>query len=279
MFPHGNVSFLHHPLSHSSVLTAPLSMALSEANPHIATLCVILLACLYFYRKLHPTPLPGIPYNKDAPNRIFGDLALIKAQRRETLDFSSVIFSLTRNLGTPIAQALFTSFSTPYILVDDPREVEDILVRRSREFDRPSLTSSFRPLLPQSTIAQSTTPELKAQKRLWSDVMSADFLKRVVAPNVLASAQELIELWRIKAGREGSKSFSPAQDLECAVLDAIWVALLGSKLGALRGEIDKATKSSSESDCGGSAGDNAVSSSAITVQKAMAYMNQFVFEG
>ena len=248
-------------------------MSLPALNPYIIAITTLLLVTLYtLYRKLYPTPLPGIPYNKDAPNHIFGDVGLLKTKGRETMDLSTTVFSLTRDLNTPIAQMLFTSFTLPYVLIDDPRETEDILTRRNRDFDRSTLTTAlFKPLLPKGTLAQLTTPSLKAQKRLWSDAMGADFLKRVVAKNILASGMELVELWRLKAA-DGDKSFQPAYDFECTALDAIWTAILGSKIGVLRREINKIKTSTGDEDVVTPDG----LSSAATVQAAMSYMNHIV---
>jgi hypothetical protein len=125
------------------------------------------------------------------------------------------------------------------VIVDDPREVEDILLRRTREFDRSSLTTQwFRPLLPHSTIAQDTTPQMKAQKRLWSDVMGADFLRRVVAPNVARAVGDLIDLWALKAEEVPGRPFEVLHDFDQAALDEIWVAIFGTDLGLTRQSIE-----------------------------------------
>ncbi len=69
------------------------------------------------------------------------------------------------------------------IVLEDPREIEDILVRRNKEFDKSSTAiDTMGPIFPLGTLSQRTTPELKAQKRLWADVMSNDFLHTAVAP-------------------------------------------------------------------------------------------------
>ncbi|KAK0615083.1 cytochrome P450 [Bombardia bombarda] len=205
----------------------------------LSSVTVLLLS--YIYYKLHPTPLPSIPYNLSAPRRAFGDLRAIKAQGRLIKEPSAAMFAVAKNLGSPIAQLLLTSFSSPIIVIDDPREVEDVLVRRNREFDRSPLTTRFfQPMLPACTIAQLTTPALRAQKRLWSDVMSNDFLKRVVAPNIREAARELVELWGLKAEQAGGEQpFEVGVDFEDAALDAICVAVLGLKMGVTRGQIDK----------------------------------------
>jgi len=206
-----------------------------------------LLSLTYFYHRLFPVPLQnGIPYDPSALTVPFGNGPAIKSRGQRTREPTAAVFSLTRTLASPLAQFLITSFGPPVILLDDPREIEDILVRRNKEFDRSFLTTQlFEQILPVSTLAQVTTPELKAQKRLWSDVMSPEFLRRVVAPNLETAAGELVELWRERientVGKEGKEGgvIEVLDDFYSTALDAIWVAVLGSKIGVLRGEIAK----------------------------------------
>ncbi|KAK3938644.1 cytochrome P450 [Diplogelasinospora grovesii] len=207
---------------------------------YLIALSLILLGLGWFYWKLFPRPLPGIPYNPDSLGRPLGDLHEIKRQAKLSGEPSQGLFDAADRLGSPIVQLLLTKFSAPLVIVNDPREVEDILIRRNKEFDRSELTTQFfKPMLPSCTIAQLTTPALKAQKRLWSDVMSTDFLRRVVAPRVHGAALEMVELWRARVRKIGDEDpFEVRRDFEHAALDAIWIAILGSKLGVLRREID-----------------------------------------
>jgi len=73
--------------------------------------------------------------------------------------------------------------------------------------------------------------------------MSPEFLRRVVAPNLQTTAGELVELWRermaMDVGKEGEGVFEVLGDLSSMALDAIWVAVLGTKIGVLRYETAK----------------------------------------
>lgn len=268
-----------------------------------------LLAICYIYRLLLPRPpLPGIPHNPASTRRLFGDMGAAKALGRQTGEMSAAIFHIARNImqqhqpadtpyKIPIAQLLVPSFlpgtGAHVVVVDDAREAEDILVRRNREFDRSELTAQFfRPVFPRSTIAQPTTPALRAQKRLWSDVMGADFLRRVVAPNICGAAEEVVELWRIKAAAaaeakgvdglgEGGRPFDVKHDFGTAALDAIWVAVLGSKLGAMRREIERVRqhKACGEEAKAAPGQSGALPSSAVAVQQAVEHMNRIVTAG
>ncbi|KAK0708046.1 cytochrome P450 [Lasiosphaeris hirsuta] len=231
----------------------------------------------WFYWKLFPTPLPGIPYTVSSLNRVMGDALGIKENARVSRESSAGIFAIGRKLGSPIAQVLITSFSASLVIVDDPREAEDILIRRNREFDRSPLTTKlFKPMLPHSTLSQMTTPALKSQKRLWSDVMGGDFLRRVVAPNIHIAALELVELWRIKARQAEGEPLDVTGDFGDAALDAIYVAILGSKLGVLRRRIYKAEAEGGAKVEPVSEAEAMKLESAAIVQQAMEYVNEIV---
>ncbi|KAK3331867.1 cytochrome P450 [Cercophora scortea] len=249
---------------------------------------LLFLTAAYIYYRLIPVPLPGIPYSPSAL-RPLGEVRALKAYGKVSKEPSAAMFTITKALVSPIAQVLFTSFGRPMVLVDDAREAEDILVRRTREFDRSPLTTQFfHPLLPRCTLAQLTTPALRAQKRLWGDVMGFEFLRRVVAPNVHTAAGELVELWRARVDENGEKPFEVKKDFESAALDAIWVAILGSKLGVLRRKIEKETAAREGSATGsvtkgpglseGEEADTAISSATI-IQHAVEYMNKIVEAG
>ncbi|KAI1310172.1 cytochrome P450 [Xylaria venustula] len=80
-------------------------------------------------RKLYPTPYAGILYNEDL-------VPIIQA----TNEFSSSVFAVTtQKLGTPIAQLLFPATRKPLIILEDHREIEDIVLRRNKEFDKATI--------------------------------------------------------------------------------------------------------------------------------------------
>ena len=192
-----------------------------------------------FCRLMYPKPLPGIPYIESSLDRILGDLPQIKSHSRMTKETTEGMFAVAKRLGSPIAQLIFPVFqSRRIVIVDDPREAEHILCHRHHEFDRSIVTSQFwLPLFPHSTIAQATTPKLKAQKRLWAGTMNTKFLDRVVAPNMWYASMELVDLWRLKAVASDGNAFDVAKDFSNAALDAIWVAVFGQPLGVLKREL------------------------------------------
>lgn len=205
----------------------------------------ILLAIIWLRRKLMPKPYPDIPYNEDSVGRITGDIPNLIPIIEATNEFSNTLFTVTtQKLGVPIAQLLFPGVRKPMVIIEDPREIEDIMVRRNKEFDKaPMAIDMFAPMFPHATLSQYTTPELRAQKRLWQDVMNAEFLRRAAAPNIHKAALELVDLWRLKAASVyNDQAFKVHDDLKDAALDAMWVAVVGEEPGLTRYNTKKLEK-------------------------------------
>lgn len=200
------------------------------------------LLIIWLVRQLYPKPYPGIPYNQHSAKRISGDIPdlipVIKAKNQ----FSECLFDITtQKLGTPIAQVLFPGLRKPLIVLEDPREIEDILVRRNKEFDKaPMSIDMVSPMFPNGELAQYTTPELRSQKREWADTMRPDFLHKTAAQGIYEAALDLVELWKLKASTiYKEQPFKVNDDFENAALDAIWMALVNERLDLVRFEMTK----------------------------------------
>lgn len=196
---------------------------------------------LWLRQKLYPKPYPGIPYNLQSATRMTGDIPDLIPVIKAKNEFSESLFTITtQKLGVPVAQMLFPGIRRPMIILEDPREIEDILLRRAKEFDKaPMSIDLFGPMFPNSTLAQYTTPELRDQKRIWADTMKMEFLRKTAAPNIRKSTLDLIELWRLKASIAPDQPFRTLDDFKYAALDAIWVAAVGEEPGVTRFEIKK----------------------------------------
>lgn len=205
-------------------------------------LAIVVITTVWIRRHIYPKPYAGIPYNEASAKRMTGDLPDLFPVVKAKNEFSESLFTITtQKLGTPIAQVLFPRIREPLIILEDPREIEDIMVRRNKEFDKaPMAVELMVPFFPNGTVAQYTTPELKVQKRLWADVMNINFLKSTVAPNMYHSALELIELWALKAAvAEAGKPLRVDDDFKKAALDSIWVALSAEQAGLIQYEINQ----------------------------------------
>ncbi|KAI1214429.1 cytochrome P450 [Annulohypoxylon truncatum] len=202
----------------------------------IGLLAVILLR---FLVKLlfYPRPLSGIPYDTGSAKRITGDLPSITEAFNETTEWTRPIGRRSLKYGSPIHQLFMNPFSKPLIMVDDPREAADILLRRSKEFDKDTTFGVWQTFIPRSTIAQSTTPEYKAQRKTWQDTMHPDFLRKVMARHIYAAAEDLTKLWEVRCSHSVGHPIDVSEDFSYAALDAIWTATFGERLDLVEAQI------------------------------------------
>lgn len=137
----------------------------------------VFLLSFTFWRWALPKPLPGIPHNVASTSRIMGDIPEIKKAK----GIRSWYREQLSKHNSPIVQVFNKPFGGPLLLVADAREAQDVMMRRTREFDKSSLTSeSFRCLLGSSHISmKSADPRYKHNKELLRDLMSPKFLNQV----------------------------------------------------------------------------------------------------
>lgn len=150
---------------------------MDSTNAISVSVIVVLVFNIYFLRRWAlPKPLPGIPYNEESANRIFGDIPLLlKAQRY--LWFGQMALKHK----SPVFQVFRWPFSKPLVVVADFRETLDICLRRTSEFDvGPNTTEHFRQVIPghHLTMASSDT-RFKHNKMLVRDLMTPTFLNTV----------------------------------------------------------------------------------------------------
>lgn len=215
----------------------------------------IVLTLLYFgYRAALPKPLPDIPYNHDAVGKLFGDvpemmgyvkrtkrifvspsmsLALIKLPGPRH-DYSANplkcwLTSLTDRHNSPIVQVFIKPFSYPWVVITDPFESQDILLRRNREFDRaPFFGEVIGGIVPaQHSHMLSTDTRFKKNRALINHLMAPTFIQEVSAPEMYRATQEMIRVWGIKCDRAAGRPFSAHHDLTYLALDAILAAVFG----------------------------------------------------
>ncbi|KAK8051432.1 cytochrome P450 [Apiospora rasikravindrae] len=241
---------------------------------YLSAVCAVVLYVAYL--RLLPRPIPGIPHHKHSARRLFGDLPDYVASYRKHGEFYHYRHESIKKLGFPMYQFFTVPLSKPLIVLEDPREVEDICLRRNREFDRAPLTSNILGVvMPHSSIVKKTGPAWRAQRKPWLSVMAPDFLRRVVGPSLHEAALELVELWRTKAASVASSGevVDFINDFDTAALDAIWVAILGEKLNGLRDQINATRPATSSPEKGEKGGDDGEKADSIDMQNTMRYMN------
>ena len=206
---------------------------------YVALLLGSLALAFVARRRFYPKPYAGIPYNQHAANRLTGDIPNLVPVIKATNEHSAPLLAITtQRLRRPLAQLLFPALRPPLLILDDPREIEDVLVRRGREFDRaPVSMHILRHYFPYAMMTQyNSAPGLRDQKRVWADAFGADFLRRVAAPSVYQATLDLLKLWGLKAN---GRPFQVVGDFHSTAFDAMWVALTGEKAGIVQYEIEK----------------------------------------
>lgn len=199
-----------------------------------AVISLILLAGYSLYRAALPKPIPGIPYHKASARRVLGDIPDLARHRREHGTFHDWLSQQAVELDSPIYQLFLGPFAKPTVYVTDPRENEDVLLRRGKEFDRSKLYQDiFIGTVPNHHIVQPTNNKFRQGVRLIADTMGAPFLNGVAAPILHKHALSLMELWRGKSDAAAGRAFSAAEDLILVSFDSIWEMAFGSDLGAL----------------------------------------------
>jgi len=147
------------------------------ANVMVVLFCTLLLLSLILRWLLLPKPIPGIPFNRQSANRITGDNPDLKKAGR----MRSWLRDQFTIHNSPIVQVFVAPFGKPWVLVSDFTEAYDIMTRRTKEFDRSSLTTdSFGGVMPSSHInMKSADPQFRHNKQLVRDLMTPVFLNEV----------------------------------------------------------------------------------------------------
>lgn len=133
------------------------------------------------YRCILPRPIPGIPYNHEAKNNVLGDLPALIEHAQTTGEKLSWLPLQAKRLNSPIVQIFANPLTKPWVILAESRESHDILLRRTKEFDRSDhVGNMFTGLIPDHHISMKTTnPQFKAHRRLIQDLMTPAFLDEV----------------------------------------------------------------------------------------------------
>ncbi|KAI0534840.1 cytochrome P450 monooxygenase [Xylaria digitata] len=210
---------------------------LSSSFPVLLPIVGLLLALACWLAL--PQPIPGIPYNASAARSIFGDIpSMLLHMSRNRGDFVTYISETMETLDSPLVQVFMRPLklggNKPMLVLADARETQDILLRRSREFDRsPSMGDLVWGIAPDHHIHRRTEDAgFKAQRRLIQDLMTPAFLRGIAGPVIHRSTQVLIDLWRVKCRAAEGRPFEAALDLSYAVMDAITAFAFGETFRA-----------------------------------------------
>jgi cytochrome P450 len=204
----------------------------------IGVLTAALIGIGYLIRRaLIPKPIPGIPYKKASAERLLGDGFPLLKWKAEHGEMFGYVANLAYELNTPIFQMFARPGGKPWVVLADHREAHDIMVRRTKEFDRSKFFGDiWVPVVPQMHAHMPTGDEWRAHRRLLGDTMSPSFLNEVAGPQMWESTQNMIELWKTKARLAQGRPFAVAKDLHKSALDIIWAATFGFETGSARAQ-------------------------------------------
>ncbi|KAF2435902.1 cytochrome P450 [Tothia fuscella] len=189
----------------------------------------ILLLLFLFYKWILPKPIPGIPHNRGATRHILGDIPDLTSRVRSTKHFWSWFSLQNKNLNSAIVQVWPRPFRKPWVIVTDFREAQDVLLRRTTEFDRSNFFGDvFTGLIPDKHISKkSSSGEFKRNRNLLRDLMtpSQTFLHQVAAPNIYLATTTMLQLWHEKVRLAQGRPFSVNKDVNNGALDAIYASM------------------------------------------------------
>ncbi|KAL9109832.1 MAG: hypothetical protein Q9227_005535 [Pyrenula ochraceoflavens] len=207
-------------------------------NPIVGFVCLALIFSIY--RRIMPRPIPGIPYRRSAVWTPLGDVpAMLESIKASGGQLWMWVTAQCEALNSPIVQLWIHPFtSKPVVVICDFREGQDVLMRRTKDFDRSQFFGQvFLPILPYHHISMATTEKMKNQKRLLSDTMGRPFLEDIAAPLIYGTAADMITLWRGRTELAKGRPWQAPFDIYGVALDAIWAATLGEHPGTTRSQL------------------------------------------
>lgn len=141
-----------------------------------------LLLLFLAYRWALPKPIPGIPYDESARKTIYGNMPEILAYVKKHGRVRPWITAHPMRHNSPITQFWTSPFSKPSVIISDFQESQDMLLRRSKEFDRSRRSAAlFAGIAGNHHIAmRSSDPRFKGNKELVKDLMTPAFLNEVL---------------------------------------------------------------------------------------------------
>jgi hypothetical protein len=144
---------------------------------------VAIIICLGFfaYRSSLPKPIPGIPYDERAAKNLFGSLPDMISHLKQNGVVIPWLTGHNAKHHAPLVQFFGLPFSKPTLVLSDFQESQDILLRRTKDFDRASRSiESFKGSMSNHHLAmKSADPRFKGNKELVRDLMSPSFLADV----------------------------------------------------------------------------------------------------
>jgi len=118
----------------------------------------------------------------------------------------------------------------PWVVVTDPFETQDILRRRTKEFDRSGIMGDVvEGLVPAHHVwAPTSNARFKDNRSLINHLMTPASLSQLSGPQLYSAALSMIEIWKLKSTMAECRPFAAHDDIAYSLLDAIFAAMFGS---------------------------------------------------
>ncbi|USW50173.1 Putative cytochrome P450 [Septoria linicola] len=185
-------------------------------------LFLIILFLIILYHKALPKPNPGIHYDKGSARRLWGDIPDALAHHAKTGESYSSLTKKCIEMQEPIFQVFM-------------RPAQDLMTRRTREFDRSDFARDVLiALFPMEQAVLYTNDQWRFNRKLMADAMKPEFLNQVAAPEVYNHTLDMITLWRGKMRLAEGRAFDVLQDVQMCTVDTIWAVAFGMSIGACR---------------------------------------------
>jgi len=119
--------------------------------------------------------------------------------------------------------------SLPWVVVTDPFESQDILLRRTKEFDRSGFFGELiGGILPEQHIQfLSNDARFKNNRNLINHLMAPTFITRISGPEVHKATCTMIKVWQLKCDVAKGRPFMAHRDITYLALDSIFAAMFG----------------------------------------------------
>lgn len=202
---------------------------------HAFVACLVLLAGYTVYSWALPKPIKDIPCNKASVKRLFGDAPDSMAWFSKKSELFTFLTEQCIKHDSPIVQLFLRPLGKPWVIVTDYHEAQDIMTRRTREFDRSDFMADiFYEPFPHHQIHMKTSDKWRSHRKLMADTMSSTLLNNVASEHIYTATMDMVKLFQQKMRLAIGHPFSATDDVHRGVLDAIWAAAFGTDIGTTK---------------------------------------------
>lgn len=191
-------------------------------------LCCLVIGIYQLYFFALPKPISGIPYKEESAKSLLGDIPTVLSGLSRKPELRVAFNERARSLKARLVQIFPGPLTLPIVILDDAREALDIMLYRSRDFDRTPLVRALLSwVIPNHHSVFPTGPRWRAHRKLIQTMMTDQFLDQVATPAIYEMNLDLIRLWTRKEKIAEGSAFAAFRDIEICTLDAMLALTFG----------------------------------------------------